>query len=58
MKEGIITKIQDDIIIGGDTQLQTARVRVLTKLHLTNLQVEPQKVIIFPRPSHDQSLGS
>ena len=50
MKEGIITKIQDDVIIGGDTQTQTANnyIRVLHKLFLANLRVEPQKVIIFP----------
>ena len=50
MKEGIITKIQDDIIIGGDTQIQAANnyIRVLHKLFLANLRVEPQKVIIFP----------
>ena len=49
MKEGIITKIQDDIII-GDTQAQAANnyIRVLHKLFLANLRVEPQKVIIFP----------
>ena len=49
MKEGIITKIQDDIVIGGDTQMQTAKnyIRVLNKLDLANLRVEPQKVIIF-----------
>ena len=45
MKEGIITKIQDDIIIGGDTQIQAANnyIRVLHKLFLANLHVEPQK---------------
>lgn len=50
IKEGIITKIQDDIIIGGDTQKQTTRnyIRVLNKLDLANLRVEPQKVVIFP----------
>ena len=46
MKEGIITKIQDDIVIGGDTQTQCARnyIRVLNKLDLANLCVKPQKV--------------
>ena len=50
MKEGIITKIQDDIRIGGDTQIQTSRnyIRVLNKLDLANLLLEPQKVVIFP----------
>ena len=50
MKEGIITKNQDDIIIGGDTQLQTANnyIRILNKLELANLQAKPQKVVLFP----------
>ena len=50
MQQGIITKIQDDIVIGGDTQLEAAHnyFCVLNKLHLTNLKVEPQKVVIFP----------
>ena len=50
MKEGIITKIQDDIIIGGDTQIQAANnyICVLHTLFLANLRVEPQKVVIFP----------
>ena len=50
MKEGIIMKIQDDVIIGGDTQTQTANnyIRVLHKLFLANLHVEPQKEIILP----------
>ena len=50
MKDGIIMKIQDDIVIGGDTQLQAAHnyVSVLNKLHLANLRVEPRKVVIFP----------
>ena len=50
MQEGIITKIQDDIVIGGDTQLEAAQnyARLLNKLHLANLRVEPQKVVIFP----------
>ena len=37
-------------MIGGDTQLQMAHnyARVLHKLHLANLRVKPQKVVIFP----------
>ena len=44
MKEGIITKIQDDIVIGGDKQIQAARnyIRILHKLQLANLRVKPQ----------------
>ena len=50
MKEGCITKIQDDVIIGGQTQIEAARnyVRVLRKLSLTNLKAEPEKINIFP----------
>ena len=50
MQQGIITKIQDDIMIGGDSQLEAAHnyARVLNKLHLANLRVEPQKVVILP----------
>merc|ERR1712240_880901 len=49
-QKGIITKKQDDIIIGGNTQTQSANnyIRVLHKLFLANLRVEPLKVIIFP----------
>ena len=40
MQQGIITKIQNDIVIGGDTQMQAAHhyARVLNKLHLANLR--------------------
>ena len=50
MKEGCITKIQDDVIIGGQTQIEAAHnyVRVLRKLSLTNLKAEPEKINIFP----------
>ena len=50
MKEGCITKIQDDVIIGGQTQTEAANnyVRVLRKLSLANLKAEPGKVNIFP----------
>ena len=50
MAEGIMTKIQDDLIIGGDDQNQAARnyIRVLNKLYLANLRAEPQKVKVFP----------
>ena len=39
MQLGIITKIQDDIVIGGDTQLKTAHnyASILNKLYLANL---------------------
>ena len=49
-QEGINTKIQDDIIIWGYTQIETAHnyIQILYKLDLANLHVEPQKVIIFP----------
>ena len=51
MAEGCMAKIQDDIVIGGDSQMEAARsyIRVLRKLDLANLKVEPQKVNIFPQ---------
>ena len=50
IKNGKVIKIQDDIIIGGATQLEAARnyILVLEKLHLANLRVEPNKTLIFP----------
>ena len=50
MKEGMITKIQDDIVIDSDTHTQTNRnyIRVLNKLDVANLRVKPQNVVIFP----------
>ena len=51
IKEGKVIKIQDDFIVGGDIQLKAATnyIKVLEKLHLANLKVEPQKMIIFPK---------
>ena len=42
--------MQDDLIIGGDNQTETAHnyVQVLHKLHLANLKVELEKTTIFP----------
>ena len=50
IKEGILAKIQDDLVVGGDTQTEAAHnyIRVLVKLALANLRVEPKKVNIFP----------
>ena len=50
IKEGRATKIQDDIIIGGQDQLEAARnyIRILEKFDLSNLRAEPEKTIIFP----------
>ena len=50
MQAGIMTKIQDDIIIGGETQAAAAQnyIRILHKLHLANLKIEPAKTNIFP----------
>ena len=46
-----VIKIQDDIIIGGATQLEAARnyILILQKLHLANLRVEPNKTLTFPK---------
>ena len=51
IKEGRATKIQDDIIIGGNSQLEAAQnyVKILEKLYLANLRAEPEKTIIFPK---------
>ena len=51
IKEGRAIKLQDDIIIAGDDQLEAAKnyVRVLEKLHLANLRAEPSKTVIFPK---------
>ena len=51
IKEGRAIKIQDDVIIGGDTQLEAARnyIGILEKLYLANLRAEPGKTIIFPK---------
>ena len=51
IKEGRATKIQDDIIIGGQDQLEAAQnyIKILEKLHLSNLRAEPEKTIIFPK---------
>ena len=50
IKEGRATKIQDDIIIGGQDQLEAAKnyIQILEKFHLSNLRAEPEKTIIFP----------
>ena len=51
MKEGIVAKIQDDVVIGGTNQTQAAHhyARVIYKLHLANLKVEPDKTHCFPK---------
>ena len=52
IKEGRATKIQDDIIIGGNTQLEAAQnyKRILEKFYLANLlRAEPEKTIIFSK---------
>ena len=51
IKEGKAVKIQDNIIVGGDTQLEAATnyILILEKLFLANLRVEPNKTIIFPK---------
>ena len=51
IKEGRATKIQDDIIIGGDSQLEAAQnyIKILEKFYLANLRAEPEKTITFPK---------
>ena len=50
LKEGICTKIVDDIYVGGATQVEAALnyVRILSKLHNANLKITPTKTHIFP----------
>ena len=50
IKEGRATKIQDDIIIGGQDQMEAINnyIQILEKFHLSNLRAEPEKTIIFP----------
>ena len=50
IKEGVATKIHDDLIIGGESQKDTIPqyTKILEKLHLANLKVEPEKTTIFP----------
>ena len=51
IKEGKAIKIQDDIIIGGNTQLEAATnyILILEKIFLANLRIEPSKTLIFPK---------
>ena len=51
IKEGRAVKIQNDMIIGGATQLEAAEnyIRILEKLYLANLRAEPHKTVIFPK---------
>ena len=51
IKEDRAVKIQDDVIIGGDTQSEAAHnyIKILEKLYLANLRAEPGKIIIFPK---------
>ena len=48
---GTVTKLHDDLIIGGDTHEETIHnyLKVLHKLWLANLRIDPAKTIIFPK---------
>ena len=50
LKEGICTKIVDDVYIGGETQTEVSLnyIRILSKLKNANLKVTPEKTSIFP----------
>ena len=52
-------KIQDDIIVGGNTQLEAATnyIMILEKLFLANLRVEPTKTLVFPKTAHIAGYG-
>ena len=49
LKEGIVTKIHNDLVIGGNLHEKVApnHIRVLNKFHLANIKVEPEKTVIF-----------
>ena len=51
LKDGICTKIADDIYVGGDNQVEAALnyLRVIGKLALANLKIAPEKTHIFPK---------
>ena len=51
LKDGICTKIVDDIVVGGNTDVETAMnyFRVLAKLSNANLKITPEKTHIFPK---------
>ena len=57
LKEGKCIKIQDDIIVRGDTQNEAADnyIQILYKLFLANLRVEPIKTLIFQNPLTSQA---
>ena len=50
LREGICTKIVDDLYVGGDTQEKAANnyIKILTKLKNANLKIAPNKTHIFP----------
>ena len=50
LQDGICAKIVDDVVVGGDTQLEAAEnyFKVLTKLFNANLKITPEKTHIFP----------
>ena len=50
LKEGICTKIVDDIYVGGATQKEASAnyIRILSKLDNANLKISPNKTHIFP----------
>ena len=50
LREGICTKIVDDIYVGGGTQKEASAnyIRILSKLDNANLKISPNKTHIFP----------
>ena len=51
LQDAICCKIVDDVVVGGDTQEEAAAnyYRVLSKLHLANIKITPDKTTIFPK---------
>ena len=50
LKEGIVMKIYNDLVIGGNSleEVVPNYTPVLHKFHLANIKVEPEKTVIFP----------
>ena len=54
MAAGICMKIQDNVIVGGDTQEEAEHnyILIIKILYLANLRVAPDKTIIFPKSTN------
>ena len=53
MQAGIMTKILDDIVTGGDTVATQSHIHLLHKPHFANSKTEPVETDIFPATQTD-----